>query len=745
MFNKFKIGLIVSVIMSSIPISCGEKETAKKIEATFTLPVPAGQNPFDYTTFSVNVILSTPSGQVEVPAFYDGGQNDDRSVALAPFTWKMRFAPRSKGDYSVLGVMVNGVDQGIIPTPSNWTITCPINNFITVDKDKRHYRFTNNKPYYPIGHNHGDARTPFGDPASPASGDVNFILEDFVEMGKTGQNWSRVFMDPYFGPEAGLDLDWTYACPDVTPGYIDLGVAGSWDQIIDSAEQNGIYVQMVLNDFALWNSLFEDQNWVENPWNAHNTRPTGCAPFGFLDSASDFFTDPQAIEYTLRKVFYIVARWGYSPNVMSFETFDEIDLSDYFILVNNVGVLTQWNQSIIDLIHTYDFNNHLITDSVGGGLYAWPDSSIVQQMDTFQLHVYQPNDTDLIQYFSQVPPLSNFLIPRNSNRPIQIAEFGPQDVSDLPDLSVLADMIHTVLWTSAMRFDLPADSWYGAADYHLSGPPGSSLYAGINDIIGNFALFAHLSGMDKNFNFHNVDMKVKTKQLYDLTITTPFNEVFGVDNSNVVNSYPYNFVVTKEGVSPTYAFSNPFLQGPYPYPTVYHEVGFNPIFQFCNDAPFQAIISLSSVNNGAILQLILDGQVTEYTNLSTSILYTINIPAGKHTLSITNGGTTVNTQGNVSPVIGYITFTNYVYGLACVSRATNTTFVSWIYKRATVTDAIGGLLQLPKLKPGCYQAVWYNTTTGETQKQTIKVTGRDQYITVPSVDTDIALYMNRIS
>ncbi len=37
------------------------------------------------------------------------------------------------------------------------------------------------------------------------------------------------------------------------------------------------------------------------------------------------FTDPQARKYQQRIFRYIVARWGYSPNILSWELFNEID------------------------------------------------------------------------------------------------------------------------------------------------------------------------------------------------------------------------------------------------------------------------------------------------------------------------------------------------------------------------------------------------------------------------------------
>lgn len=709
--------------------------------------MPEGVNPFDYLTFDVKVQLKTPSGTVQVPAFYDGGiapiSNGETPPvpnapnAIAPFLWKMRFAPREKGEYKVISVTLNGVIQDVTVCPRKWKIDCPVNDFIRIDSDKRHYRFDDKKPYYPIGHNHATTQEP-GNPTG--NGDVRYIIEDFVEMGKTGQNWSRVWMDP-IGFPATLSLWWTYACSTtpvglVYPGYIDIPTAERWDQIIDAAEENGIYIQVAMNDSALWNNtILGAGNWDNNPWNANNTfhgPGYNCAPAGFLQNIDDFFTNPTSLAYWLRVVYYTVARWGYSPNIMSFETFKEIDFSQYYVDTNDAGVPAQWNQQIIDFIHKYDFNHHLIT---GGPAFEAPDNTMFQEMDMFNVLEYIPNTSSFIQYFSQVPPVMNygvFTIPPGTDRPIQITEFGPFS-SPPQTVEEIAYFNHQGLWASAMRWDLTAAAFYGVDQ----GP----VVPNLNEDIGRFATFAHLSGMDKNFCFNNVDVKVTTSKLYNLVINTPFYQAYGINGANNVNPYPYNFEVTKQGISPNYAFSNPLLQGSYGgVNTFFNQVATTTIFKLCNEEPFQVNVTLLVVNSeAATLEFILDGNiVAQYPNPDPSSTYTVDIPAGKHTLSINNPGTDYL-------VLGDITFTNYAYGLSSVSRATEDEFVSWIYKRENLLGSgpIKGKIELPKLIPGDYTVGWYNTSTGELIKETIEVTGKKQSLKIPPVDTDIALYVKK--
>lgn len=103
----------------------------------------------------------------------------------------------------------------------------------------------------------------------------------------------------------------------------------------------------------------------------------------------------------------------------------------------------------------------------------------------------------------------------------------------------------------------------------------------------------------------------------------------------------------------------------------------------------------------------------------------------------------INNPGTDYPVRSDITFTCYAYGLSSVSRATDDVFVSWIYKRENLHGSIKGKIELPKLEPGAYAVGWYSSYTGALIKETIEVTGKKQFLKIPPVETDIALYVKK--
>lgn len=83
---------------------------------------------------------------------------------------------------------------------------------------------------------------------------------------------------------------------------------------MERAERHGIYFQLVLQHHGQYTTT--NSNWDENPWNAENG--------GFLNTPEEFLTSERAKELTRRKYRYIMARWSYSPQIMAWELFNEV-------------------------------------------------------------------------------------------------------------------------------------------------------------------------------------------------------------------------------------------------------------------------------------------------------------------------------------------------------------------------------------------------------------------------------------
>jgi hypothetical protein len=199
--------------------------------------------------------------------------------------------------------------------------------------------------------------------------------EGLPAFAKANLNWMRIWMAHW----DGLNLDWlpAYMGPSPKAGVMSEQVAENWDRILAAAEENGVYVQLVLQHHGQYTTA-NDSNWAENPWNAAN-------PGGFLKAPEDFFTDPNARVITLMKYRYIVARWGWSPAMVAWELFNEVHWTDAMRHGHEADV-ARWHSDVASYIRSVDVYGHLITTSTEN-----LRSPIYEKMDYCQPHLYAAN------------------------------------------------------------------------------------------------------------------------------------------------------------------------------------------------------------------------------------------------------------------------------------------------------------------------------------------------------------------
>ncbi|MCC5876565.1 MAG: DUF5060 domain-containing protein [Candidatus Sumerlaeia bacterium] len=251
---------------------------------------------------------------IHVPAFYDGDS-----------TWKVRYTPLHAGEYTVdgyllgeepraaitlsvdtqgdagLGFYVESEPVGIFPTPCTEHV--------------QRFRFNSGEPYFPMGYNLGWTT-------------LDGYKTHFAKMEKAGLNWSRAWMCHWSDQNPG----WVMG-RDMSQGELDLDVLRKWDAIIGEAEKRGILLQLVLQHHGQY-STWVNPNWEENPWNVENG--------GWLGSPSDFFTDEKARMFTRARYRYFVARWGYSPAILAWELFNEVEFTDGYL---GESLVSLWPQA----------------------------------------------------------------------------------------------------------------------------------------------------------------------------------------------------------------------------------------------------------------------------------------------------------------------------------------------------------------------------------------------------------------
>ena len=229
-------------------------------------------------------------------------------------------------------------------------------------------------------------------------------------------NWSRVWgchwddRNPY----------WTTNLPKPKDNWMSEGALDRWDDVIKAAEKNDIRFQFVFFHHGMFSSSV-NPNWPDHPWNAKNG--------GFLKSAADFFTDPEAKRRTKMLLRYYVARYGYSSSIMAWELFNEVQFVDRIREKNDWAMVGQWHDEMADYVRSIDTAHHLITTSSELGQPIW-------------------NRTDYSQGHGYPASVAGMLAgtPNTGPKPMFYGEIGPSGAGNDKDANAVAR--REGLWTA---------------------------------------------------------------------------------------------------------------------------------------------------------------------------------------------------------------------------------------------------------------------------------------------------------
>ena len=333
--------------------------------------VPAVSNPFDPDLIRVDGSFVSSAGQTSsVPAFwYQGYQRrlsggSEALSAQGVAEWRLRFTPPAIGDYAVtVTVLTNGLPCGL-PASTNFTVAggAPARSgYVRIDSSKRYFETGDGQPLPLIGENvcwHGTRGT--------------YDYDDwFAAMQAAGENYARLWMCPWaFGIETDANSLNRYR----------LDRAWQLDYALQLAEQRGLYLEFCLDYhgmFAVEPDYWGGNNyWPQNPYCITNGGP--CA------TPNSFFTNATAATTYAKRLRYLVARYGYSPNVLAWQFFNEID-NVYSLL--NASDVAAWHGVMGNWMRTNDPFDHLLTTSFSSA-EPHPEMWSLPQMDYVCAHSY---------------------------------------------------------------------------------------------------------------------------------------------------------------------------------------------------------------------------------------------------------------------------------------------------------------------------------------------------------------------
>jgi Domain of unknown function (DUF5060)/Cellulase (glycosyl hydrolase family 5) len=658
------------LLASAATAAPAPKGAYARLEAAFELSGVTG-DPFDFTQNDVRVTFFGPGGQtITVPAFYDGGKS-----------WRVRFTPTRTGAHTLARVTRNGAE--IRPDALDrrtFSVTGkPGPGFIRRDaRDASRFVFDDGEVYYPLGHN-----------AAWKNGQGATVPVMLAHMGSAGENWARIWMCHW----DGKNLDWP-ADHQVELGTLDLEAARRWDEIIAAAEQSGVYLQIALQHHGQYSST-TDSNWNVNPWNIRNG--------GFLSTPEEFFTDARARALTRAKYRYIVARWGYSPAILAWELFNEVEWTDA-IRNKREGTVAAWHREMATFLRAQDPNHHLVTTSSHTDIAGLYDA-----MDYVQPHAYPPDPI----------PAVNAWKPSAWHRPIFLGEIGPGGRGRGDQ----ATFLHSALWASLMSESSgAAQFWFWDAVERLD------LYKEYRAAAAFLkeSRLASLSGM----------------RACTVEVSTPDSGVvsFG-PGAGWGTAARTEFVVSPSGHVEGLESMPGFLQG-----NAHREMFPRATFRATYAEPGTFSLTIRQVAKGGAHPVIaVDGKPAAEHDFPAAaadqrveVVLTANVPAGEHVIRLENTGADW-------VVLERITLAPYGPALRALAKANKEHAALWLFPATAAAQPQPkinkGTVAVPGLTPGRYRVRWWDTHTGkELTAQTVLVAhGGALTLPAPGGAADLAM------
>jgi len=278
--------------------------------------------------------------------------------------WKVRFAPREVGLYRFYVRVTdrNGTAQSGLSAFQAVNSSSP--GFIRVsERNKRYFEFSNGETFIGFGLN-----IPWWQFESRRLSTYEYYLD---RMSAHGANLGRAWMT-----NSGRAQDWILSIQDDQLGSdYNLEEAWAFDNILEMAERQGIYFLLTLEDVNQYT-----YNWSANLYN----RALG----GPLTYRSEIFTHPEARSFQERVFRYLLARWGYSTGILSWELFNEIDELQWSDPEHwDRQAMVAWHQAMAQYIMFLDAHGHMVNTSTGS-FKTHPDLYGLDEMGFAQIHFY---------------------------------------------------------------------------------------------------------------------------------------------------------------------------------------------------------------------------------------------------------------------------------------------------------------------------------------------------------------------
>ena len=713
------------VRLSSEKVACYERvEMTVDVSATYN-------NPFDPEDVAVDARVSLPDGKTaDVPGFLDRPYQrvlTNGQEVVTPCgepAWRVRFAPGQPGDYSAV-VTVRDRSGSRESKPVRFTAAPGSDpGFVRISpRDRRYFEFDNGRAYFPIGENicWGGRRG-------------TFDHDDWLPgLGQAGGNYGRLWLSPSWftfalelpgKPEEGHGM-----------GQLDLGNAWRLDTVLELARQQGIRLMLCIDSFNILREKDCYNCWETTPHNAVNGGP--------LQRPNDFWRNDEMDRLYRNKLRYLVARYGASTTVLSWEFWNEVDVvNDY-----PSEPVQQWHQRMARYLRSIDPYRHLITTSYGRS-EGDPAVDKLPELDYVQTHHYGSPDIAVTLARKQAEKSAY-------NKPHYVGEIGADSggarFEDDPEGVQVHDPLWVALATGGSGLAAP---WYWELIHT------SHLYG----------LFGAAARFTKDIDWPAEAMRPIVPQVEWQSPPSPMPR-----KDLVLEVGPVSWQLDDSNRPRTVRIARDGASAEIPVAGIQHGLGghrdkHNPVtFEVDLPWPTRLLADVSGVSGwgGAALRIELDGQPVvqkEFPNTNPpdkhetltayNSAYGVDIPAGRHTALVENTGAdwfycafrfTQAVESTRPPLFAW-------------AVAGRTTAIAWIrgedrtwYRVCALKEKLPpsppSILVLPGLTAGEWQAELWNTWTGhviESKRLTVHASGEAR-VALPAIEKDLAVKLRRFN
>ncbi len=428
------------------------------------LHAPTGANNFDPDVIRGDATIATPSGHtVAVPAFWYQDythQLVDGAEVLTPQgapEWRVRFTPTESGAYTItvafaLGGAAPSAQATARFTVSSAKVSSP-HGWVRVASDHRYFETSDGRALRLIGEN----------VCWPHERGTFDYDEWFGAMQHSGQNFARLWMAPWWG---GLEH---------TPGtltHYKLDSAWQLDRVFDLAEAHGLYLLFCFDHHGMY--MANDPAWggSNNFWTKSN--PYARENGGPCADPDEFFTSDAARQIYQKRLRYVVARYGASPNLLAWQFFNEIDNAYVPRSTLVAADVAAWHRDMGRWLHAHDPFGHLVTTSLTGGSDR-ADIWTLPELDFAMYHSYadpapgRKAATLSADYFDRY------------HKPVMIGEFGVSARDWARPLDPHLRGFRQSLWSSALGGSVGTSMSWWWEDIHAD--RAYTLYAAMHSLL----------------------------------------------------------------------------------------------------------------------------------------------------------------------------------------------------------------------------------------------------------------------